>query len=154
MDNLQLVSHSEVENVKCEEVLSEEVEHIMNIIIPQMIGIRDASNGLGLAAPQVGIKKKFSCYKIPDTGEEKVIFNPKYFKHSTSRVQTDEGCLSYPNMSLKKPMKRFKSVTLIYDEWDDKEKKLISKRRIAKGTEAIIVQHEIDHLFGKTIFYN
>lgn len=150
--NLDLVDSTEVERIECEEVTSEEVPHIMNIIVPQMRGIRDANNGIGLAAPQVGIKKKFSCYKDPDTGEEKVIFNAWYVKNSDTRTKMNEGCLSYPGKELKKPIKRYKSVKLIYDEWDEESQQLISKRRTVKGLEAVVVQHECDHLRGVTIF--
>ena len=147
---LELVDNTKVEGIKCLNVEASEVEDIMNYIIPQMKGIMNAKNGVGIAAPQVGINKKFSVYKIPETEDYKVIFNGMYTANG-SRTQLVEGCLSYPNKQGIKT-KRYKGITVNCEVWNDKDKILEKVTRRVKGVEAIIIQHEIDHWNGKTIY--
>jgi len=147
--DLELVSKSEVEYVICEDVVDEDVMNILNFAVPQMKGIMTAKDGVGIAGPQVGIKKKFNVYNVPGIEGYNVIFNGKYISEG-SRIQMMEGCLSYPGEQNK--TKRYKKIKVMYDIWNKKENKLEKVTRRVKGVEAIILQHEIDHLTGKTIF--
>ena len=144
--DIDLVPSEEIEGIICEKVNDEEAQKISTIYIPQMIGILKANNGLGLAAPQVGINKKFTIYIDYDDKEIHTIFNAKYFPNGNSRKAMLESCLSYKEREPVK-VKRFKNIKILYDEWDDEEKKLVSKKKNFKGYTAVTIQHEIDH-FG------
>ena len=144
---LKLVNSSEVEGVICEKVTNDEVIDIMENIIPEMIKVLKSVNGIGLAAPQVGIKKKFSVYFIPEKEEQHVIFNAFYVKDGDGRIKGNEGCLSY-GLDNFTEVKRFKNVKLIYDEFNPETKRLEKRSRKVKGIESIIVQHEVDHTGG------
>lgn len=150
-DNLELVDSNEVEGVICENVKNEDVQHILDFYIPQMKGIIKSMNGIGLSAPQVGIKEKFSIYYHPETKKENIIYNAFYVRDGDSKVKYEEGCLSY-GLEKYVLIKRFKKIKLIYEEWNSDTKKLEKKTRRVKGFEAIILQHECDHFRGKTIF--
>ena len=150
MEDVSLVSSEEVEGIKCEEVLPEEVEHIIDAIVPQMKGIlKVEEHGIGLAAPQVGIKKKFFIAWDQEAKDWLPYFNAFYVKASDSRVKMSEGCLSYKSGN-SKVIKRYKSIKLIHDEWDGKN--LTRKRKTLRGIPAIVMQHECDHLRGVTIY--
>lgn len=82
-----------VENAICSFVTDQEVQDILDNIVPQMLEILNANEGKGLAAPQVGIMKKFFIM-IMDDKKYKVFFNPAYYA-TGSRTKTQEACLTY-----------------------------------------------------------
>ena len=95
-------------------------------------------DGVGLAAPQVGILKRLIVID-PGTGP-KVLINPVITK-SSGKQTCEEGCLSFPNMfgNVDRPA----NVTV--EAYDIDGKKIKTK---AKELEAVILCHEIDHLDG------
>lgn len=114
-----------------------------------------AENGAGLAAPQIGISKRF--FGIKDESKKvKVIINPKIVAtvgEKTFPVMTDEkgnkedfleGCLSFPNFW--GTVKRWLKIKVEWQELVDK--KLVSKSEELEGFKAIVWQHESDHLDG------
>jgi len=119
---------------------SYEVEKITNEIkklIEDMAETMKKNNGVGIAAPQVGVLKRII---VIETENGIVPFiNPKIIKKSKERETIEEGCLSFPGVFLK--IKRPKEVEI---EALNKEGKKIK----AKGLLARILQHEIDHLDG------
>ena len=56
-----------------------------------------AAPGLGLAAPQVGIKQRFFVYDLGDDGGPKALINPEIVE-SDGEWLFDEGCLSVPGL--------------------------------------------------------
>ena len=112
------------------------------------------SNGIGLAANQVGQLKRvivMDCSK--EDNEDKVsektvkpklykMINPEIISFSENTSEWEEGCLSIP--PYKSIVKRPAEVTIKFVDESGKEKKLD-----AKGLLATCVQHEIDHLNGK-----
>lgn len=120
---------------------SKEIETIDNKIRElalDMVETMYKYDGVGLAAPQVGILKRIIVID-PGTGPLALV-NPVIKK--TAGMQTsEEGCLSYPNVfgNVDRP----ETVTVEYYDLDGK------KQRIkAEGLEAVILSHEIDHLDG------
>jgi peptide deformylase len=106
------------------------------------------SNGLGLAAPQVGryvCLIVFDCvaytYNSMDSG---YMFNPEIIESSEQTKTDKEGCLSYPG--------EFCSVTrnlnIVVKYVDLSNKEVV---RSYSGLAARIIQHEIDHLNGVTM---
>lgn len=99
--------------------------------------------GVGLAAPQVGLPLRFAVALIDNTPV--VLVNPKLTGHPEERsVSIEEGCLSCPNESVRIP--RYEWIRVDYDDIKGKRKWLE-----LRGLNATIVQHEMDHLDGKTI---
>jgi peptide deformylase len=99
-------------------------------------------NGLGLAAPQIGILKNVFAYrKSTDSTIVNVMINPLIVGSSEKKATSSEGCLSFPGVVAQ--VERYTSVTVNWkdENWNDKT-----------GTftklESVVVQHEIDHLFG------
>ena len=96
------------------------------------------ADGVGLAAPQVGILKRIIVYDIGDG--PKVMINPVITK--TSGKQTgEEGCLSSPNVfgMVDRP-------AVVHVRAFDLEGKEVALK--AKELEAIVICHETDHLDG------
>ena len=116
-------------------------------IVKNMYDTLDASgNGIGLAAPQVGIKKRIIVIDLKEDGKSDPItfVNPKILKLSEEKFINEEGCLSVPEYYAE--VERSKEVEL---EWfDENGKKKVKK---VKGLLSICIQHEIDHLNG-TLF--
>src|SRR5277367_6702062 len=65
----------------------------------ELIATMNDANGVGLAAPQVGVAKRVFVMLFPDHDEVKpvVVCNPE-LKLSGSSVYADEGCLSMPGV--------------------------------------------------------
>mgnify|MGYP001559748926 CR=1 FL=1 len=99
------------------------------------------SQGVGLAAVQVGIDKQLA---VIDVGEGLIkLVNPVILKREGTETQ-EEGCLSCPGLYVK--IKRSRKVLVGYiDENGD-----ITEMN-ASGLLARAVQHELDHLSGKLI---
>lgn len=111
-------------------------------LVPQMVKIMDTYEGIGLAAPQVGIRE--SMIIVKDGENNLVFFNPKILKASKKKGVEEEGCLSLPGLFVK--VRRPFEVEVVAQ--DEKGQVL---HIVAEGLAARIFQHEIDHLNGKLI---
>jgi peptide deformylase len=115
------------------------IDRSIQRLIDDMIKTMRESNGVGLAAPQVGVPLRVVVIQMP--GEEPIaLVNPEIVKRSGEREVT-EGCLSLPGYVGE--IKRSASVTV--KGWDRQGKTI----RI-KATElmAQALEHELDHLNG------
>jgi peptide deformylase len=107
----------------------------------QMHELLKRADGVGLAAPQIGVSKRII---VIDLGDKKNIFtviNPEIVSSSSELINWEEGCLSVPgiNIDVLRPAKiivKGQSVT-------GKEVNIE-----ADGLLARVFQHEIDHLDG------
>mmetsp|Transcript_37631 Transcript_37631/g.82410 ORF Transcript_37631/g.82410 Transcript_37631/m.82410 type:complete len:250 (-) Transcript_37631:73-822(-) len=114
-------------------------------IAKEMFMVMYAAEGVGLAAPQVGVNKRLMVYN--ESGDKKkwldeiVMVNPKIVEFSEAKDVEIEGCLSFPNMNGK--VQRSKWIKV---EAQNLKGKKIKKK--FKGWEARIFQHEYDHLDG------
>ncbi|MEI6144591.1 MAG: peptide deformylase, partial [Candidatus Berkelbacteria bacterium] len=116
-------------------------------LIDDMVYTMRNADGIGLAAPQVGVSKKIIVaeYETPEKSEEdfplSVVINPKVELFSEDEEFMVEGCLSFPGKELyiKRP-KKVKVTAL--DRWG-KEYTLEDEKLLAR-----VLQHEIDHLNG------
>lgn len=103
--------------------------------------------GVGLAAPQIGINKRmFAIYY--ENEEEKIqyaLINPKIIQNSIKKVAlaSGEGCLSVDNDHPGYVYRYDKIIIKGYDAITDKEVTIT-----ARGYDAIVLQHEYDHLDG------
>jgi len=108
-------------------------------LISDMVETMQQADGVGLAAPQVGISLRVAVLQMP--GEKPfAIINPKVVKRSGDR-QVVEGCLSVPGYQGE--IKR--SVSVIVKGLDQQGKEI---RKKATGLLAQALEHEIDHLNG------
>jgi len=97
--------------------------------------------GLGLAAPQIGVPLQICVIACP---ERVALVNPKIVE-AHGKSLDKEGCLSFPGKKVQ--IERANIVTIVYESpFTGNE-----VRRTFKGLEARCVQHELDHLNGKTI---
>lgn len=130
----------EVLRQKCEAVKAEEINDEFRALIKEMFLTMDEANGVGLAAPQVGIAKRFFVAKSDDD-VERVFINPVITKTSSELSEYEEGCLSIPGVY--ETIVRPKAVTISALDINGKPFTLD-----AEGLLARIVQHESDHLDG------
>lgn len=142
MKNIELVDSKDIEYITCEEVTQEEVKDIITYVVPQMEGIVSSLKGYGLAAPQVGIKKKFFIM-MNEKNKYDLYFNAKYFKEG-SRYKSTEGCLSYDLGKRYNEVKRYKGIKASYQTLDENGR-LVNKTEKMKGLRARGFQHETDH---------
>lgn len=110
-------------------------------LIANMIETMHEANGVGLAAPQVGVSLRLVVIRMPeeDAGDM-VLINPEIVKKSGER-EVDERCLSIPGYSGK--VKRAVAVTVKARDENWKEIRLKGDDLLAQALE-----HEIDHLSG------
>ena len=128
--------------------ISKKVEIIDDSIIStldQMLECMYQNNGIGLAAPQVGILKRLVVIDCSDNKDKKKplkLINPEIIKLSKNTSEFEEGCLSLPSQYAK--VIRPSEITLKYKNIEG----LICESKFS-GLEATCIQHEIDHLDGK-----
>lgn len=110
-----------------------------NFLIDDMIRIMKKANGIGLAAPQVGISTRVIVI-APDDMKPTALINPRIIKAEGEQIG-EEGCLSIPG--LYGDVKRYDYVEV--EAMDRKGRELVFEM---EGLPARVVQHEIDHLEG------
>lgn len=117
----------------CAEVLPDED---ISAIILDLKDTLNTQKGIGLAANQIGINKKIAYYKF---GENEVtLINPRIIE-KWDRIVFAEGCLSFPGLEIKTD----RYLGIMFENSGNKFE--------AGYLEAMIIQHEVDHLNGITI---
>ncbi|NJK54928.1 MAG: peptide deformylase [Pleurocapsa sp. SU_5_0] len=112
--------------------------------IKEMLQTMYSAEGIGLAAPQVGIHKQIIVIDIAlDQPDEPplVLINPKITKSGINFCSSEEGCLSIPGVYLE--VTRPEQIEVTYKNEQGKPCKLE-----ANGLLARAIQHEMDHLNG------
>ena len=109
-------------------------------LIKEMRAIMEKSDGIGLAANQVGLDYQMFVAQVD--GKFYAVFNPEIAKSSKETEVLEEGCLSIPGVydEVKRPDR------VVLQGYDKNGKKLKIK---AWGLLARVFQHEVDHLNGK-----
>lgn len=115
---------------KNEKVLKEEGDYLIRTLEINLV------NGIGLAAPQIGINKQVAIIRM---GETKLDFiNPEIIQLWSPYINKDEACLSFPNRVFN--TFRFKQIHIKDD--------LHPAGLVLTDFISVVVQHELDHLFG------
>lgn len=139
----------EIKNI--DERLLEEMDDLKNML-------KNGENAAGLAAPQIGVSKRFFGSKELSNREPLIFINPKIEKSyggkvypkivSENKKEEDflEGCLSFPKYF--GTVKRFLKIDVSWDEIDFVKQNLKRRYKSLSGFEAIVWQHESDHLDG------
>ena len=122
-----------------EEVTSFDEE--LKSLADEMLETMYASDGIGLAGPQVGISKKIAV--IEYKGEKYVLINPVIFEREGAII-VEEGCLSFPGI-----YEKVEAPELIKVEYQDVNGDHFEKN--VEGFLACVFSHEIDHLNGKLL---
>ena len=122
----------------------EKVDAEVKKLLDDMLETMYASNGCGLAAPQIGVSKRIVVIDIAHEDEEPnpiYMVNPEIIWKSEEKVCGEEGCLSVPGQRAE--VERFVSVKIKYLDYKGNEQELL-----AEDFLAIAAQHELDHLDG------
>jgi len=117
---------------------SEPVDDVASQVSPfldEAMSIIERVDGIGLAAPQMGVMRRWYLDKLG-----KVYINPEILE-SSDVMSIMEGCLSLPDRWYLS--ERASSITLKFFDIDGAEETLDFS-----GTSAYMVQHEVDHLNG------
>lgn len=114
------------------------VDDVIRKLALNMLETMYACQGVGLAAPQVGVQKRVF---VTDTGSGPQVFiNPKILK-KYGKEYSEEGCLSVPGDFLK--IKRAKSLEIEALNLEGKRFEMKASGLLAKA-----IQQEMDHLDG------
>ena len=112
-------------------------------LMDDMLETMYASNGIGLAAIQIGIPKRIIVMDISKDGNKNPMFfvNPIIKNKDKEKTTYEEGCLSVPNYFAE--VDRPKYCEVEYLDYSGESKTLK-----ADGLLATCIQHEMDHLEG------
>ncbi len=125
-------------------VLRQEAKSIENIdgrivqMVDDMVPAMFQAEGIGLAAPQVGIQKRLFVYDIGEGPQ--TLVNPEIVD-SDGEWTFEEGCLSVPGLSFE--IIRPKEVHLVGRDLNGNEVSIEADELLAR-----LFQHELDHLDG------
>ena len=119
-------------------------------IIQNMKETMERCEGVGLAAPQVGLGIRLIVIDASPMGEDdpelltfqKVLINPKIIEETGNEWLYNEGCLSLPTM--REDVSRKSNIRIQYQD-----ENFNSFDETYDGVKARIIQHEYDHLEGK-----
>lgn len=106
----------------------------------EMVEVMHEANGLGLAAPQIGVQKRLFVYQLRDR-DPVTIVNP-VVSDQRGEWEFEEGCLSMPGLYF--PIVRPKEIHLTGWDLDGREVSIE-----ADELEARCFLHELDHLDGR-----
>lgn len=130
----------------------EQIDDRLQTLIDNLIWTAEKTNGVGIAAPQVGEAKRLFIvasrpnlrYPHAPQMEPTAIINPRIVAHSDEQVAGWEGCLSVPDQ--RGQVDRWREIEVEYgDRYGNQH------RRVFTDFVARIFQHELDHLEG-TVF--
>lgn len=115
-------------------------DELKQLIMDMLLTMRQ-KNGIGLAAPQVGVLQRVIVIEVPQSSPFALV-NPEIIKIGDKKLIFNEGCLSTPG----------------YFEMRDRPQQIFVKYNTEMGNQhtiefqgihAFAIQHEIDHLNGK-----
>lgn len=132
-------------------VLRQEAEKVAKVsakiqkLVADMFDTMYAYNGVGLAAPQVGVLKRIfvlDCSTEDEPAQQMVFINPVIVKKEGAIISR-EGCLSFPGVYT--DVKRYETVTVRYMDMKGRTQLLTAPANSLLGRA---IQHELDHLNG------
>lgn len=135
------LSHRVLKNV-AKPVTFEDARPLMRLAT-MMHDFMDRQQGIGLAAPQVGISRRVFVMNVD--GVRRTCFNPEVHDATTDQLfEFNEGCLSFPDefLTISRPRKIWARYQDIHVEWMEEE---------MSELVATCYQHELDHLDGITM---
>lgn len=124
--------------------INDEVRNLAKHMLDDMY----ATEGCGLAAPQVGELVQLVVIDVDYTKNKRnpyVLINPRIVVADGEERETGEGCLSFPGISVK--VSRPSHVVVEARNLDGD----LMRYEAADNLLAVCLQHEIDHLYGVTM---
>ncbi|MGE5371870.1 MAG: peptide deformylase [Solirubrobacterales bacterium] len=115
-----------------------EINDRITALLDNMVETMHSNDGVGLAAPQIGVSKRIIVVHVEDTLLELV--NPEIIE-GEGEADGIEGCLSVPGVRGK--VKRMEKITVTGLNRDGE-----AVSHDVEGMLARVVQHEVDHLDG------
>jgi peptide deformylase len=114
-------------------------------LVRTMMQVMEREDGVGLAAPQIGVLSRVMVWCDPDDRDQRHVFvNPQIVAQSETCTTAPEGCLSVPGATVE--VTRADEVTVVTQDL-----KGVQRTFTFRGLPARIVQHEVDHLDGRLI---
>ena len=121
----------------------------LNEIIQNMFDTMHRSNGIGLAAPQIGLSiRLFVVDATPYENDERdldgfkqVFINAQILEQEGKKWKCSEGCLSIPG--IREDIDRMPNITVRY-----MDENFVEHTESYTGMRARIIQHEYDHIEG------
>lgn len=112
----------------------------LDLLIEDMIETMHHADGIGLAAPQIGILKRLIVIDLYDEEGPMALINPRIIEQNGLQME-EEGCLSLPGRHgvVKRPL----SVTVQYEDTEGTTFEMVGEELLAR-----VLCHEIDHLDG------
>ena len=121
----------------------------LHALLDDMLETMRSADGVGIAAPQVGILRRAVICELEVPGKEEgeilEMINPVITEKSGEQIG-QEGCLSVPNKRC--DVLRPERVAVTFQDRFGKE-----HSRVFEGFNAVVASHEIDHLVG-ILFYD
>lgn len=146
------------EDILLGEKMMQFLKHSQDPVMGEKLGLRA---GVGLAAPQIDVSKRIIAVQVPNLPDQEgnppkeayslqeVLYNPKIVSHSVqdAALADGEGCLSVDRVVEGYVVRHARVTVEYFDKTGEKHKIKL------KGYNAIVVQHEIDHING-VMFYD
>lgn len=146
------------EDILLGEKMMQFLKHSQDPVMAEKLQLR---GGVGLAAPQVNVSRRIIAVLVPNPEDEngnppkeayalqEIMYNPKIISHSVQEaaIEGGEGCLSV-DRAVEGYVVRHARITVSYTDKNGQLQKIK-----LKGFNAIVVQHEIDHING-IMFYD
>lgn len=112
----------------------------LQILVDDMIETMHHADGVGLAAPQIGVLKRVIVIDLYDDEGPMELINPRFIEQSGLQME-EEGCLSLPGKHgvVKRPL----SVKVQFEALDGETYEIEGEELLAR-----VLCHEIDHLDG------
>ena len=123
------------------EVLATTITDKIRILVEDMLDTMYEANGVGLAAPQIGVLKRIVVIDISEEGDEPIVLINPVIVETRGSQTGEEGCLSVPERS--GTVTRPKYVKIKAFNMDMEEFEMEGEDLLARA-----FCHEIDHLDG------
>jgi peptide deformylase len=115
----------------------------LRTLVDDMFESMYAAQGIGLAAPQIGVSKRITVIDLSfkkDPDDKIILINPEII-HKAGKQNEEEGCLSLPE--IREKVSRAESVRVRAQDIEGKWFEIDGEELLARA-----FQHEIDHLDG------
>ena len=136
------ILRSQCGNFSREALLSDEYARLEELMIATVT--HPSQDGVGIAGPQVGLKRRVvAVQRFDKEGEPFEFFiNPEIVEFIGEKEAGGEGCLSVPE--IRGDVERWQTIRLRY-----RDEQFVEHEELIEGFTAVIFQHELDHLDGK-----
>lgn len=120
------------------------VDDSIRQLAKEMLQTMYSSNGIGLAAPQVGVNKQLivlDCEPDNPAHPPLILINPQITSYGQTLCKAEEGCLSIPGVYL--DVIRPEAIEVSFKDEQGRPRKMQANDLLARA-----IQHEMDHLNG------